>query len=657
LRFWAAVSTVEARRIVELRKPAEILVFSDCQKLAEKKIGANSPDRLEPATFQERLAFHIARHGETYWEMWKALVRPGERFSHSTLSSWLNGKKAPRSIESLNFLARVEERYGLPDGYFRALLPHTGRAMTGFKLRGIAASEQRRLVWHLPDDFNERPLNERREILDWVRDNIISGATEYRNYQRQASKHRYSIRFPELSGRKTTAGRFGRADTDIEVAAAAFDAPAELGGEMAALLRFKTSTLTDIGYRRNGVWGEETSSQRIEHLGLMFGALSASPDGPISGFGVPLDDLAFGHLVFPRIWDWYVQWRETRRGFYTVWEADMLRVAAALTRAGTGWIRQTPQLAVRLKPIPQLVSQLDIDTAIADWERACDQMYAHGLERSKEIARVARVHRDPFEPILPILEAQSPLAEYRKITEEIARRVPDMTRHPKAAAEAVRSFLMLRLGLHLGVRQKNLRQLLLCPKGAVPRSERQLETLKRGELRWNVREESWEVVIPAVAFKNAASSFFSGRPFRLKLPDLGGLYAFLEDYIERYRPLLLAGAADPGVFFIKTVKTTSQDSAYDQNAFYEAWRLTIQRYGIWNPYTGRGAVKGLLPHGPHNVRDVLATHILKQTGSYEQASYAIQDTPETVAKHYGRFLPQDKAALAAETLNKVWLAA
>ena len=28
-----------------------------------------------------------------------------------------------------------------------------------------------------------------------------------------------------------------------------------------------------------------------------------------------------------------------------------------------------------------------------------------------------------------------------------------------------------------------------------------------------------------------------------------------------------------------------------------------------------------------------------------------------VAKHYGRFLPQDKAALVAQILNKVWMAA
>ncbi|WP_320196003.1 hypothetical protein RMR10_022865 [Agrobacterium rosae] len=45
------------------------------------------------------------------------------------------------------------------------------------------------------------------------------------------------------------------------------------------------------------------------------------------------------------------------------------------------------------------------------------------------------------------------------------------------------------------------------------------------------------------------------------------------------------------------------------------------------------------------------------TGSYEQASYAIQDTPDVVQQHYSRFLPQDKAALAAKILNQVWEAA
>lgn len=332
----------------------------------------------------------------------------------------------------------------------------------------------------------------------------------------------------------------------------------------------------------------------------------------------------------------------------------MLLFAAALTREKTGWLRQSPQLADRLTPIDGLVNATDIGTVRLDWESACERMKEHALQRAREIGRVARIHRDPFEPLLPILGAASPVGEYRKIADDILKRMPDPGRYPRAAAESVRSLLMIRPGLHLGLRQKNLRQMLLCPKDQAPRSEREPERLKRGELRWSERDDGWEVFVPCAAFKNAGSAYFSKRPFRLVLPDLGELYSWLDAYVARHRPVLLAGAADPGTVFVKTRKRTSTDAAYNQNTFYEAWRLIIQRYGIYNPYTGRGAVAGLLPHGPHSIRDVLATHVLKTTGSHEQASYAIQDTPAMVQAHYGRFLPQDEAPLAAAVLNKVW---
>lgn len=444
---------------------------------------------------------------------------------------------------------------------------------------------------------------------------------------------------------------------DPDLLAGVTDAPPRLAMEMANLVSFKTATLTSLGFQRNGVWGEETASQRIEHLGLMFGALAASPKGAVKGYGVPLGHLTFGLLVFPGVWDWYLQWRERRRGFYTAWEHDMLSVALGMLRAETGWLWQHPELVSGVKPIPGLISHSELTTATEDWRSACEICFKHASHRSKEVQRVMRIHRDPFEPIMPVLEADSPLAEYRKITEEIIARMPDENRYPRAAAEAVRSFLMLRLGLHLGLRQKNLRQLMVCPRGQFPTPERRLEDMKRGEIRWSERDHGWEVLIPSNAFKNANSSFFGSKPFRLVLPNLQGLYDYLNAYIERHRQVLLGGAEDPGTLFVKTVKATSKEASYNQTTFYEARRLIIQRYGIFNPYTGRVAIKGLLPHGPHNVRDVLATHILKQTGSYEQASYAIQDTPEMVMNHYGRFLPQDKAALAAKILNQVWEAA
>ncbi|WP_421950789.1 hypothetical protein [Pelagibacterium sp.] len=626
-------------------------------------------DWLDPPTFREALELQMRRHDDSYWHLHRAVVRDDEKLDHSTIRHWLQGSKAPRSVASMEVLGRIERRYRLPTGYFKAKLPHQTRSASGHVLDDIGPAERRRLAWHLPDDFNTRPRQEQEEILEWVQRVIIRGSTDYRRFQAAAMKQRYAIRFPGVtygqsdSAQDSHRNRYDEPDedstsfTDPDLRSGVIDAPPVLAMEMAELIRFKTATLTAFGLQRNGVWGEETASQKVEHLGLMFGALAAHPRGPVRGYGVPLQHLTFGLLVFPSIWDWYVQWRERRRGFYTAWEVDMLRISLALTRRETGWLRQHPRLGSRLRPIEGLVTQADIDRACADWDDACDVYFKHASSRVKEIQRVARVHRDPFEPIMPVLETESPVGEYRKITEEILRVMPDERLYRRPAAEAVRSFLMLRFGLHLGLRQKNLRQLMVCERGRLPRSERQLADMKRGEIRWSERDEGWEVLIPSVAFKNANSSYFGSKPFRLILPDLGGLYDHIEAYIDRHRRVLLGGAEDPGTFFVKTVKTTSRDASYDQNTFYEAWRLTIQRYGIYNPYTGRGAIPGLLPHGPHNVRDVLATHILKQTGSYEQASYAIQDTPDMVAHHYGRFLPQDKAALAARILNQVWEAA
>ncbi|AGH97675.1 hypothetical protein [Micavibrio aeruginosavorus] len=624
--------------------------ITDRPKIRQQAALSSSDPWDDPEVFHEALDLHMKRYGESSWFLHSAITLPNEKIQRTTISAWRKGTKIPRSITSMEILNRIEKRYQLPTGYFKKKISFSNRSLHGHKMKNISAAERRRLSWHLPDDFNSRSNTEKEEIINWVRNVVISGSTEYRRYQRSAIKHRFSVRFPNVidSYGNNPQPRNKKQSSHNE------DAPAGLSEEMSDLVKFKTSTLTSIGDQRNGVWNQETASQKVEHLGLMFGALSAAKDSHTKGLGVSIYDITFALLIFPQVWDWYLQWREKRRGFYTTWEIDMISVSLSLTRKDTGWLRQRPQLAAKLKPIPGLISPDEIKFVQENWNSACDNYLKHAHNRLKEIKHVAKVHRDPFEPILPILESPSPLGEYKKIAEEVAKFMPDYKRYPIAAAESVRSFLMIRLGLHLGLRQKNLRQLLICPLDSPPTPERRLADMKRGEMRWNYRDNAWEVFIPSVAFKNSDSSYFSNKPFRLLLPDLGDLYRYIAEYLEMHRPTLLRDAQDPGTFFVKTVKTSTTDASYNQTNFYEAWRLIIQRYGIYNPYTGRGAIKGLLPHGPHNVRDVLATHILKQTGSYEQASYAIQDTPDMVAKHYGRFLPQDKAALAAKILNQVW---
>src|SRR5690606_38231480 len=127
--------------------------------------------------------------------------------------------------------------------------------------------------------------------------------------------------------------------------------------------------------------------------------------------------------------------------------------ALALTRKETGWLRQNPKLAKQLVTIPGLISEEDAARANNNWDFICDEMHMCASRLVKEIERVARVHRDPFEPILVVLEAENPLGEYRKITEEISQSIPDECRYPVAVAEALRSLLMLRIGLHSGLRQ------------------------------------------------------------------------------------------------------------------------------------------------------------------------------------------------------------
>jgi hypothetical protein len=133
---------------------------------------------IEPANFHEALSLHMQRHGDTCWHLARAIALPGERIDRATLNTWTSGKRVPRSVRSMDRLARIERRYRLPTGYFKGMLPNPDRAAVGHHLPGVSPAERRRLAWHLPDDFDRRPAIERDAILDWVRTVVISGATD-----------------------------------------------------------------------------------------------------------------------------------------------------------------------------------------------------------------------------------------------------------------------------------------------------------------------------------------------------------------------------------------------------------------------------------------------------------------------------------------------
>lgn len=71
----------------------------------------------------------MRRFGDTYWQLYRAVVHLNETFDNKTLLSWIQGERVPRSVTSFDILRRIERRYRLSEGYFKDKLPHQARAL------------------------------------------------------------------------------------------------------------------------------------------------------------------------------------------------------------------------------------------------------------------------------------------------------------------------------------------------------------------------------------------------------------------------------------------------------------------------------------------------------------------------------------------------
>lgn len=627
------------------------------RKLARSKLGYQHRYR-KMEQFHSALNDEMLKHGDTNITLAAAIERKTFKVEPRLIRSWATGLEKPRHRRSFEVLERIENYYALPRDYFAGFLakPET---LLQQAFRTVQSSEKNTLRWHLPRNFNNQPLEKQQEILVWISANVMPNSTVFGKWQRRICQIRYKMIFPmldpSLGGREPKGYQIDRGmDAGAQGSYGNVAATAQLTAELANFLAFKTAVLPPTKFHRDYRWRPVTASMVTYSFGLVFGALAAAPLSSASGLGVPLRNFTLALLVFPDVWDWYLSWRERRRGFYTISERSLLYTAKGLVRERTGWLRQHPELAKRLRPINGLLSKNEISKARKNWPAACDRAYRYTCGRIQEIRRVEQIHRDPFEPISPVINSASPLKEYKKIADEILRLMPDKKVAPIKAALAVRAYLMVRFGMHTGLRQRNLRELLLCSRSSKARTLEELKQHKKGEIRWNDEERGWEILIPANAFKNSNSQFFSGKPYRLILPNLDNLYKYIDAYVLRHRPTLLGGYGDPGSFFVRTFLSAFRSKPHDTTSYYRAWIDIIQRYGIYNPYTGKGAIPGLRPHGPHCVRDIIATHVLKQTGSYELAGFAIQDTAKAVMNHYSRFAPSEKIAMAANILDQIW---
>lgn len=579
--------------------------------------------QYEDETFGERLARLRGASGLTQKELSASVSNADIKVPLDTIKQWEAGRHRP-AVDSRAKVERMEAVLGVPPGSLTAKMPKKP-FISASPMSDLPQSLKRRVSQHLPHDFASRSDDEQEEILTWVAENVLSTPKELYDDGSASSSSTQDIFTFALA--RTTGGR-------CKVA------PPRLIAELDQLGEFKTAKLPKRGLKRkkDGVWSKSAHEKADYELRAFFGALDQ--------MGLPPSAQSLSILLAPEAIERFIEWRYERRGAYTATLTIFLRTITGILQSETGFLTQMKGFGAALQEIPGFIDKETALLAQADWEVACAQAKAAISLRANQIEEVQEQGRDPFEAILPVLDAPEPLFVYWGIVDEIRARMPG-PEYPLRVAEVMRSLAMMRVALGSGLRNKNLRELLICPKGGTPKTEKELRRQKRGEMRW--KNGSWWIAIPDVSFKNAKSSAVEPwNEFPLEDPD-GKLDADISAYLLA-REDLLAGHPDPGTLFVKTMRSRATNAEYDQNGFYNAFRAIITTYGIYNPWTGRGAIKGLRPHGPHSVRHVLGTHLIKNL-TVSDAAAALFDTEEMVRNHYGRYLAGDRHR---DAMRKAW---
>lgn len=370
-----------------------------------------------------------------------------------------------------------------------------------------------------------------------------------------------------------------------------------------------------------------------------FGFLCLPPDEPdrrYQGAGLVPEDLTLAWLADLQAVKNFLDFRQFRSGAHSGATEAFINAFGSLLQAKSGWLWLHPELAGRLPEQHQRSVQ-----AAEGWESYCAEVHSElrkalaSLKRHREIKKT----RDPMFPILPILNLPEPLSAINHALNlhcaDLLARSHSYKLFSKNQAAGWRDHFLISLLARFPLRAKHWGLLTYKEDGT-------------GSLRRHPND-GWQLVIPYADFKNVRNEavFPPNAPSKElvltfdQVPALRQLIPLLEFYLEHARPIL---AGNGLLLFPK--KEGKAMTALDLFARVQDW---THEYLSQHSSRGRG-IKGVHAFGPHAFRDILATHIIKTTGSLTLAANILLDSEETVKRHYARFLPEDRLKLAMDSL-------
>ena len=540
-----------------------------------------------------------------------------------TVGDWMRGDRLPTDLD---LVERVEKELQVPPGTLTAKLDVSNKSRRSVVpkawwpelwLKSYASYRQSRdkVLALIPLHVLTGPHDALRPMFDEALERVLEGEGEpaYRQMIRKYRPTSYRLAFEKW--------------------------PGPLQKEFVSLKDYKTAQSGFGNTKRRGRWNEQTAQAAQGQLEGFFGFLCLPADStdPLHrGVGLVPEDLTMAWLAVQRTVERFLDFRSLRSGAHSGATETFINVFGSMLQPESGWLWLHPELLERL-PEPHRRSA----RAAGGWESSCAEVHRElrgalaSLKRNREIKKA----RDPMVPIAPILNLPEPLSAVNHALNlyradlEARSRVNKL--FSKNQAIGWRDHLLISLLARFPLRAKHWGLLTYKEDGT-------------GILRRHP-EDGWQLVIPYKDFKNVRNEAVFppnavDHAMTLKFDQflaLQQLIPVLEFYLEHARPILAANG--PLLFPKKEGKPLSADDLFHR---IQDW---THEYLSQHSSRGRG-IKGVHAFGPHAFRDIVATHVIKTTGSLALAANILLDSEETVKRHYARFLPEDRLKLAMDGL-------
>lgn len=338
----------------------------------------------------------------------------------------------------------------------------------------------------------------------------------------------------------------------------------------------------------DGLW-IPTADRCFNEMASYLGWATYTPDD--GGRGMTPDRLTLGLFADKTLLMLHLEWLIERAGTIHGGAGFFVRCAAMLCHPATGYLVTRPDIGQRMG-FPSADAWREHLAGVQRWLRK---------EIEPKLVAAHKVNgrsRDQEKTIGPILAMARPLDALAHIVKKLEASLSSTDGLDEQ--RAARDVMLVSLLISNPLRALNLKRLTYLPDNT-------------GHLR-QTAEGGWKLFIPRFEFKNIHGAA-KNRDYDMEIDP--AVWPFISRYLRTYRPMF--GLNRPELVFVSE-KNPAREWKGLNKRFREITRTLLR---------GSGGI------GPHSVRNMYATQVIKQTkGDYIAAAEALHDEPETVKENY-----------------------